>query len=71
MRAALIAGAALFVAGIAVALVQLWFLVWSVEVFFKLEVTLGGLFLIAIALWFTRKEYKDFKRQHTDMRLDE
>jgi hypothetical protein len=71
MKAALISGAALFIIAIVFALLQLWFSVWSAEVFIKLEITLGALFLIAVALWFTRKEYKDFNRQKSDVRLDE
>jgi len=71
MNATLVSGVAIFIAAIAFALVQLWFAVWDAEVFIKLEITLGAFFLIAVVLWFTRKEYKDFKRQKNDVRLDD
>ena len=71
MKATLITGAAFFVLAIVLALVQLWFAPWQAEVFLKLEITLGAFFVIAVAAWFVRKEFKDYKRQHTDARLDE
>jgi hypothetical protein len=71
MRVALISGVMIFISAIAVALIQLWFAPWQAENFFKIEITLGALFVIAVALWFTRKEYKYYRRQQTDVRLDE
>ena len=70
MKAALVTGGACFVLAIALALVQLWFAPWQAEVFLKVEITLGALFVIAVAVWFVRKEFKDYKRQQTDTKLD-
>ncbi|WP_374320221.1 hypothetical protein [Aquabacterium sp.] len=71
MKSALMVGMALFISGIVAALLQMWFTPWSAELFLKIEITLGALFLIAIAVWFTRKEYSDFRRQEKDVSLDD
>lgn len=70
MKAILFAGAGCFVAGVAIALLQLWFAPWSAAVFFKLEITLGGIFLALVAVWFTRREYGEYRRQQDDDSLD-
>ena len=70
MRFTLIGGVALFVAAVVAALAQLWLTAWSEAVFIKIEITLVAMLAILIAIWFTRKEYKDYKRQETDSALD-
>jgi hypothetical protein len=71
MKLALFWGVALFIAGVLVALVQLWASPWSPELFVKIEFTLGALLAVLVAVWFTRKEYQDYKRQETDSSLDD
>jgi hypothetical protein len=46
----------LFVLGAAITLVQLWFSVWSPEVFVKLSITIGILFVVTLVLSFVFKE---------------
>jgi hypothetical protein len=70
MKFTLIGGVALFVAAVVVALAQLWLSAWSAAVFIKIEITLGGMFAVLVAIWFTRKEYKDYESQKTDSALD-
>ena len=70
MKFALIGGVALFVAAVAVALAQLWLTAWSPAVFIKIEITLGGMLAVLVAIWFTRKEYKDYESQKTNSALD-
>jgi hypothetical protein len=36
----------------------------------KIEISLGALLAVLVAIWFTRKEYKDYKRQESDSTLD-
>lgn len=71
MRSILVFGTACFVLGIVLGVVQLWFTAWSPEVFVKIELTLAALFAIALVLWFTRSEYREYKKQRNDPRLDE
>jgi hypothetical protein len=70
MKFTLVGGVALFIAAVVVALAQLWLTVWSAAVFVKIEITIGAMLAVLIAIWFTRKEYKDYKRQETDSALD-
>jgi hypothetical protein len=49
----------LFVLGVLLGLAQLWFAPWSPEVFVKLEMSVGGLLLIAGAVMFVVREYRD------------
>ena len=70
MKFTLVGGVALFIAAVLVALAQLWVTAWSAAVFIKIEITLGGMLAVLIAIWFTRKEYKDYKNQETDSTLD-
>jgi hypothetical protein len=57
-------------AAVVVALAQLWLTAWSAAVFIKIEITIGALLAVLIAIWFTRKEYKDYQRQQTSSALD-
>lgn len=52
----------LFVLGVAVLLVQLWFTVWSAEVFIKLMITLGALLAVALVVTFVNNEARDLNR---------
>lgn len=70
MKFTLIGGVALFIAAVVVALIQLWLTAWSPEVFIKIEITLGGMLAVLVAIWFTRKEYKDYKSQEINSALD-
>jgi hypothetical protein len=70
MKFTLIGGVTLFVAAVVVALAQLWLTAWSAAVFIKIEITIGAMLAVLIAIWFTRKEYKDYRRQETDSALD-
>ncbi|HET8871280.1 MAG TPA: hypothetical protein VFM48_12620 [Aquabacterium sp.] len=65
MKLMLLSGTTLFILGVSLALIQLWLAPWSAELFLKLEITIGALLLIAITIWFIRKEYVDHKRQAT------
>ena len=70
MKFTLVGGVALFIAAVIVALTQLWLTEWSAAVFIKIEITIGAMLAVLIAIWFTRKEYKDYKRQETNSALD-
>lgn len=56
MKPALSTATTLFVAAMAVGLLQLWFTPFSPTVFVKIELTLGVLLLIAVVLAFARRE---------------
>lgn len=70
MKFTLIGGVVLFVAAVVVALAQLWLTAWSAAVFIKIEITLGGMLAVLVAIWFTRKEYKDYESQKSNSALD-
>ena len=70
MKFTLIGGVALFIAAVVVALAQLWLSAWSPAVFIKVEITIGALFSVLVAIWFTKREYKDYKRQENNTALD-
>lgn len=71
MKNIIVTGTVFFVLCIVLGLIQLWFEAWSFELFIKLEITLGALFLINLVIGFTRKEYKDYKRQQDGDKLDD
>jgi hypothetical protein len=62
MKNIMVTGTTFFVLGIVLGLIQLWFEPWNIALFIKLEITLGALFLINLAVGFTRKEYKDYQQ---------
>jgi SNF family Na+-dependent transporter len=70
MKFTLIGGVVLFIAAVVVALAQLWLTAWTPEVFIKVEITIGAMFAVLVAIWFTKKEYKDYKRQESNTALD-
>ncbi|MDE1997762.1 MAG: hypothetical protein KGI91_03180 [Burkholderiales bacterium] len=71
MRRLLYASMAIFVAGVLLALAQLWLGLWSAEFFLKVEITLGAMLAVVVVIWFVRKESHDYKRQHTAHALDD
>jgi len=71
VRVVLIASVVLFVVGVIVGLIQLWLTLWSPELFVKIEFTIGAIFAVMVAIWFTRKEYCDYRRQRNSSSLDE
>jgi uncharacterized membrane protein YcjF (UPF0283 family) len=71
MKTAIGLGALLFVIGVVLALIELWFLTWSPEVFMKLEMTLGGLFLIVVGVAYVVNEYQEDKSTRSGDRLDD
>jgi uncharacterized membrane protein len=71
MNAILLAGVSFFIAGIAVAVAQLWLALFRPDVFAKIEITIGALLAVLIAIWFTRKEYRDYKDQRDNPALDD
>jgi hypothetical protein len=58
MKNIIVTGTSFFILGVVLGLIQLWFEPWSFAQFIKLEITLGALFFINLAIEFTRKEYK-------------
>jgi hypothetical protein len=70
VKGALIGGTALFVACVVVFMVQLWFAPWSPDIFFKIEMTLGGLLVIVVVVWFMVKEYRQDKETRSGESLD-
>lgn len=63
-------GVMAFALGVAMALGQLWFGWWSAEIFVKTEISLGAVLAFVVVVWFVRKEYQDYRRQHSDPSLD-
>ncbi len=63
MKEILFLATSFFVMAVVIGLAQLWFEPWSVQVFVKIEITLGSLFLIILAIWFAKKEYKEYQKQ--------
>jgi predicted MFS family arabinose efflux permease len=46
----------LFILGIAAMLLQLWFSIWSAEIFIKLMITISSFFVVTIVLTFVGRE---------------
>ncbi len=70
MKFGILLGAAFFVLGVMLALVQLWFAPWSAELFVKLEMTIGALCLVVVVVWFVFTEYKETKINRSGDHLD-
>mgnify|MGYP001011602763 FL=1 len=62
MKNGIVISALLFIAGIVVMLLQLWFNLWSAEMLFKMLATLAALFVISLVVAFVRKEMRDTRR---------
>ena len=52
----------LFVLGALIALVQMWFVVMPVDIFFKVEMTLGIVFVVTLVLTFFAREAAETKK---------
>ncbi len=48
---------ALFVLGVAISVVQLWFDLFEPELFYKLLITIGAFFVVALGITLVFKEY--------------
>ena len=70
MNIGLAIGTGLFVLGVLLCIVQLWFDFWDPLVFFKLEMTIGALILIVFAVWFVNKESREDKINSSGEHLD-
>lgn len=70
MKAGAFVCLAIFVAWVALALVQLWFAPLGGELFFKLTVTAGALFVVALGITLVANEYVSNKRQKDRGYLD-
>jgi hypothetical protein len=62
MKLGVLIGSVLFVIGALVALTQLWFSVWSPEMFSKILITLGVLLLVTIVLAFVFRDFADTEK---------
>lgn len=62
MKTGIIISTALFVIGILMFIVQVWFAPWSRELFDKMIFTIAGLFVITLVVSFVYKEYKENKK---------
>ena len=58
MKSSTAIAAVLFVCAVLLGLLQLWFAVWSAQLFIKLEMTLGALLIIVLVLGFLNNERK-------------
>lgn len=56
MKTGIIVSTGLFVLGALLVLLQLWFTVWSPDVFLKLSITVGVFFLVSVVVTFVCKE---------------
>jgi hypothetical protein len=64
-------GAVLFVCGVLVGLLQLWFFPWSPALFIKIELTLGALLVVVLVLAFVTHESKESKSLRSGEQSDE
>ncbi|THD47212.1 MAG: hypothetical protein E7774_04990 [Bradyrhizobium sp.] len=60
---------ALFLAGIALGLAQLWGQIFTPETFLKLAITDGALFVVVVAWMVIVRERRDSERLRKDRRL--
>ena len=70
MKTGISLGTGLFVLGVLLGVIQLWLQPWSVQLFVKLEMTIGALILIVCVVWFVAKEYKESKSNQSGDHLD-
>ncbi len=61
---------AIFVLGALLSLAQLWFMPLSAEVFTKVMITLGVLFVVALAVTLVRREYLAEKKMKDQGYID-
>jgi hypothetical protein len=70
MKTGITIGLALFLAAVAIGVVQLWFSPWSPELFLKLELTAGAGLLVVVVFCFVTREYQEHKANRRGDRLD-
>ena len=70
MRAGALICLLIFVAWVVLALVQLWWAPLGGELFFKLTITAGALFVVALGITLVLSEYVTAKRQKDRGYLD-
>jgi hypothetical protein len=62
MKTGIIVSTGLFVLGALLVLLQLWFAIWSPDVFLKLSITAGVFFLVSVVVTFVCKESVDTQK---------
>lgn len=62
MKYGAIVSALLFIVGVLIMLLQLWFSPWSQQVLMKIMITVAAFFVISIVVTFVNKEIKDTRR---------
>ena len=60
----------LFVIGVVVALIQLWFSPWESQLFIKFEMTIGAFLVIALVVIFVIREYNENKKNRSGKDLN-
>jgi uncharacterized phage infection (PIP) family protein YhgE len=60
----------LFFLGVVAFLLQLWFHLWTPDIFIKLILTDSAVFVLFIAAAFIIKEHKETEKIHNDKGLD-
>ncbi|MES2353009.1 MAG: hypothetical protein V4568_01200 [Pseudomonadota bacterium] len=70
MKLSVVISLALFLLGVLLFLIQMWFTPWSTELFIKLLVTVGAALVIVLVFSFVNKEYRESKNLKKGARLD-
>jgi hypothetical protein len=70
MRAGAIICLVIFVTWVIIALLQLWFDLLSGEIFLKLTLTAGALFVVVLGISLVVREYIDEKKMKDDGYID-
>lgn len=70
MKKLFLIGTALFIVGVLLGLLQLWFALWATEIFLKVELTISGLLAIVVVTWYVLKEYAEDKKTRSGKELD-
>jgi hypothetical protein len=58
MKTGISLASGLFIIGVVLGVIELWFTPWSPALFIKLEMTLGALLLIICVILFVVREYR-------------
>jgi hypothetical protein len=70
MRAGAIICLVIFITWVIIALLQLWFDLLSGEIFLKLTITAGALFVVVLGISLVVREYIDEKKMKDDGYID-
>ncbi len=70
MKFGAIACLILFICGALLSLIQMWFAPLDSEIFFKVLITLGVLFVITLGVSLVRREYIDNKEMEKNNYID-